>query len=188
MFSAGIERAVRVAFEAHAGQLRKGLDRAPYVVHPVHVAVMLARLGASDEAIQAGLLHDVVEDSADWTIARVEQEFGARVASIVGELTEDKSRTWQARKQQAIDDVARLSREAALIKACDKLHNLRTLLDQLDSSEGAEAAVWRQFKGGREQTLAMSRGLIEALVERGLPGGLDQALRATLAQLAARPA
>ncbi len=187
MFSSEIELAILVALEAHSGQLRKGLDRSPYVVHPVHVALMLARLGASDEAIQAGLLHDVVEDSASWTIARVEEEFGTTVAAIVRELTEDKSKTWQERKQQAIDEVPRLSKEAALIKACDKLHNLRTLLADLQSAQVSEATIWRQFKGGRERTLAMARGLIEALESRGLPEGLTQALRTTFGLLAARP-
>lgn len=187
MFSAGIERAIRVALDAHAGQQRKGLDRAPYVVHPVHVALMLARLGASEEAIQAGLLHDVVEDCDSWTLARVEEEFGTGVASIVAQLTEDKSLPWHARKQQAIDDVPRLSAEAALVKACDKLHNLRTLLEEVQAAQVAEALVWRQFKGGRDRTLEMARGLIAALESRGLPPELGEALRLVCGSLESRP-
>lgn len=165
LFSPGVERAVQVALDAHRGQVRKGDEPAPYSTHPIHVALILARAGAEDEVIQAGLLHDVVEDSADWTLERVEREFGVRVRSIVAELTEDKSRSWHDRKEQGIQDVACLSAEALLVKACDKLHNLSTLSAELARSRDP-GRVWGRFRGGREETLRMSRRLVESLAAR----------------------
>ena len=78
------------ALAAHEGQTRKG-SSTPYIVHPLHVATMLARAGADEETIQAGVLHDVVEDCEGWTLERLEDEFGPRVREIVAHLTEDKS-------------------------------------------------------------------------------------------------
>lgn len=168
LFSPGVERAVTVALDAHRGQLRKGDEPAPYATHPIHVALILARGGAGDEVIQAGLLHDVVEDSPDWTLERIEREFGSRVRSIVAELTEDKNRTWRERKEQGIQDAVDLSPEALLVKACDKLHNLSTLSHELARSHDP-GLVWGRFRGGREETLRMSRRLVESLASRLQP-------------------
>lgn len=165
MFSSGVERAIAVAIEAHAGQLRRGRGSVPYVVHPLHIAIMLARWGMDEDLVTAGLLHDVVEDSDAWTLERIEAEFGAHLATIVGELTEDKSKSWEERKQSGIDKVARLSSQAATVKAVDKLHNLSSLLAELQGAEDP-ADVWGRFRGGRDGTLRVAREMVAALAAR----------------------
>jgi len=165
MFDAGTERAIRAALAAHAGQSRKGDADTPYAVHPLHVALLLARLGAAPRVVQAALLHDVVEDCDGWTVARVENEFGADVAGIVAELTEDKSKSWEERKRTQVEHVPGLSLDGLSVKAADKLHNLRTLADDLRAAADPDA-VWRRFRGGRERTLSMSRALVDALALR----------------------
>ena len=174
MFSADIERALRLAHEAHAGQTRKGDGSVPYILHPIHVSLILARAGASETSILAGILHDVVEDCEGWTSERVAAEFGQGVSEVVAEVTEDKSQNWSTRKQAAIDHVSGMSNEAALVKAADNLHNLSTLLADLRAA-GDHEHVWRHFNSSSEATLAMSRGLVEALDHR-LSGGLGKAL------------
>ncbi|MEW6071007.1 MAG: HD domain-containing protein [Planctomycetota bacterium] len=182
-FSSGVEKALRAALEAHAGQRRKSPGAVPYVSHPVHVALMLARLGRDEAVIQAGLLHDVVEDCPGWSHARLEAEFGPRVAGLVAELSEDKSRSWAERKETAIARVPALSPDAATIQACDKLHNLEALLTELRTTPD-EAALWARFRGGRAGTLAMARGLVAALAPR-VPGELAAALCGALRALEA---
>lgn len=183
MFSPEIERALRVAIAAHDGQVRKGIESVPYVTHPFHVALMLARLGFDDTLIQAGLLHDVVEDCAGWTLERVESEFGAPVRAIVAELTEDKSQSWETRKRTAVDHVAHMSALALSVKAIDKLHNLECLLADLRATAD-HAQVWARFKGGRERTLTMSADLVRALEER-VDARIARALRTTLQEILA---
>lgn len=165
MFSSGIERALRAAHAAHDGQRRKGSDQAPYVLHPIHAALMLARLGADEETIQAAILHDVVEDAPGWTLERVGREFSERVMCIVADLTEDKTQSWEVRKRSAVLHVPHMSPEAALVKAADKLHNLACLAEDLEASSD-RARVWTHFKGGRERTLALAAELIAALAPR----------------------
>ena len=162
---------------AHEGQTRKG-STIPYISHPVHVAMILARHGAEDHVLQAALLHDVVEDCEEWTLERVTVEFGIGVAEIVSELTEDKSLSWEERKQAAIDHVPAMSADALLVKAADKLHNLSTLLVDLESAPEPDE-VWRNFSRGPEQTLELAQGLVAALQPRlpaSIAGALDEAL------------
>ena len=178
MFSERIEKALAASLAAHEGQLRKGGSAVPYGVHPAHVAILLTRWGLDDDVIAAGLLHDVVEDSPDWTQARIEAEFGAHVSSIVEQLTEDKARSWDERKQWAIDHVPRMSPEAASVKAADKLHNLQTLTAQLRDCSDPDQ-VWAHFTGGRERTLEMSDKLVDVL-ERRVDPKIARALRGAM--------
>lgn len=180
LYSEGVERAIRTALEAHAGQTRKGTDH-PYVVHPIHIALLLTRHGAPEHVIQAALLHDVVEDCDGWDLPRLESNFGTAVADIVAQLTEEKDRSWEERKRAGIDKVATMSAEAAMVKAADKLHNLTSMVRDLAAAESAEV-FWAPFNGGRERTLEMADELVAALATRA-PAELTAALERTLEQL-----
>jgi (p)ppGpp synthase/HD superfamily hydrolase len=179
VFDEGIERALRASEVAHRGQMRKGTD-IPYVVHPIHVAIELARLGVDPLLIQAALLHDVVEDCkhAGWDGDRVGREFGPVVAGIVAELSEDKALTWEERKKAGIEHVAHMSDDARTVKAADKLHNLRSLAADLAAASD-KSVIWARFRGGRDRTLELSRALVDALVKHVDPR-LGQALRAAM--------
>lgn len=180
MFSPRVELALRCCAEAHAGQLRKGPSGGPYALHPIHIALMLARLGESDTVLVAALLHDVVEDCPGWDLARVAELFDTQIAAIVGELTEEKQRSWQERKAWQVEQVPGLSEAALRVKAADKLHNLHSLIADLERNPAD--SVWMRFTGGKESTLVMSRRLVEALCAR-LNGPLADALRQSMLRL-----
>ena len=84
-----IEKAFLFAYRAHGEQKRK--DGKPYIVHPVEVAMELARNGASEELICAGFLHDTIED-ASITRQQLEEAFTPYVAELVAEDSEDKEK------------------------------------------------------------------------------------------------
>ena len=79
-----IEKAYRVASEAHKNQKRKSGE--PYIIHPLGVAIILADLELDKETIVAGLLHDIVEDTG-ITMEQLRAEFGDEVAELVDGVT-----------------------------------------------------------------------------------------------------
>lgn len=120
--------ALAFALEAHGDQRRK--DGSPYVSHLLQVAGLVLEHGGSWDAAIAAILHDVVEDT-DATLDDVSAQFGEEVAAIVESCTDsvDLPRgpaTWRARKDAYLAHLAGASAPAALVSACDTLHNLRS--------------------------------------------------------------
>jgi (p)ppGpp synthase/HD superfamily hydrolase len=132
-----VHRALKRAVKAHRKQERDGDAPLPYVTHPIDVLNLLRYdAGITDEEIlAASLLHDVVEET-DLTLPEIADEFGRRVARLVGEVTrEETDRTglsdeevWQYRTQALVDEIDRMSDEAKLIKLADRASNLRSAL------------------------------------------------------------
>ena len=120
--------AATFAAERHRDQRRKGKDASPYINHPLALASLLAGCGERDPTVlMAALLHDTVEDTAT-TFADLEQAFGAEVAAIVREVTDDKALPKAERKRLQVEHAAHLSRRAMLVKLADKICNLRDIL------------------------------------------------------------
>jgi (p)ppGpp synthase/HD superfamily hydrolase len=151
-YSQRYEAALSLAASAHRRQLRKGTD-VPYIIHPVHVSVILIRHGFDEEVAIAGLLHDVVEDQ-DVPLQQIEAQFGPAVAEMVAALTERKrvggtERPWEVRKREALEQIRHASRGAVAIKAADALHATRTLAADLRRKG---ATVWAPFHRGPDQS------------------------------------
>ncbi len=126
-FSPQIYKTINTAARLHDGQERKG-DGLPYIIHPVSVALMLMEHTNDEDVLIAAILHDTVEDTG-YTKEQMEEEFGPRVAGFVMEVTElPKTLSWQERKDAYLKHLAGASREAKLICAADKLHNLGSML------------------------------------------------------------
>jgi len=121
--------AVRFAAEQHRDDRRKGETAAPYINHPITVAEQLAAhdLGADVELLMAAVLHDVIEDT-DATYDGVRHRFGARVADMVQEVSDDKTLEKDARRRLAVDTIAHKSREARLIKLSDMIANVHDVI------------------------------------------------------------
>ncbi len=122
-----IVRAKAFAHERHQGQTRKGLATEPYITHVAGVVELVTQFGADEETITAAWLHDVVEDCPPTSLADIESVFGARVASIVAELTDDKSLEKAERKRLQVVNASKKSPEACLIKLADKINNIHAM-------------------------------------------------------------
>ncbi|MCO4845384.1 MAG: bifunctional (p)ppGpp synthetase/guanosine-3',5'-bis(diphosphate) 3'-pyrophosphohydrolase [Sulfurovum sp.] len=131
-------KALELSLEAHKGQTRKSGE--PYIVHPILVAAITAKISNDEMMVQAALLHDVVEDTS-FTIEELEREFGYDVAHMVEGLTKiveirdeelvpsgsderliNSALTFRKMLIASIKDVRVL-----VIKLCDRLHNMLTL-------------------------------------------------------------
>ena len=123
-----LARAFRFAAERHAGQRRKGAAGEPYVNHLTEVAELVAEAtgGRDPQLVAAALLHDTVEDT-DTTHAELVERFGADVAGLVAEVTDDKSLPKAERKRLQVAHAPSRSARAKILKLADKTSNLRAL-------------------------------------------------------------
>jgi len=140
------QQAKSFAEKAHKGQRRKNAN-IPYITHPIRVAERLESIHASDELICAAYLHDVVEDTP-YEIEDIEQQFGPRVAHLVAAHTEDKSKSWQERKQHTIDIIKNAEKEVKYLIVADRLDNLLDLEKDLQQL-GKQA--WEIFNAPYEK-------------------------------------
>jgi guanosine-3',5'-bis(diphosphate) 3'-pyrophosphohydrolase len=151
-----ILKAASFAADKHRGKLRKEAESTAYINHPLQVARILAEEGAvSDpEIIAAALLHDTIEDT-QTTESELATAFGGRVASIVAEVTDDKSITDKAeRKRLQVVNAPHKSFGAALVKLADKTSNVRDV--------GARPAVGWSVKD-RLEYLGWAKQVVDAL-------------------------
>lgn len=129
---AAILAAASFAAAVHATHRRKGAAAEPYINHPLEVAQILAEHAAPEAAIIAALLHDTVEDSADdpdpVTLDALALRFGAEIAGIVGEVSDDKSLPKEMRKALQVKHAPKKSDGAKQVKLADKISNLRAIV------------------------------------------------------------
>jgi guanosine-3',5'-bis(diphosphate) 3'-pyrophosphohydrolase len=121
--------AARFAAEKHAAHRRKSTSAEPYVNHLLEVAELLART-ASDldtNLIVAALLHDTIED-VGVTREEIAERFGEDVASLVAEVTDDKSLPKVTRKALQIEHAAAKSARAQSLSTADKIANMRSIV------------------------------------------------------------
>ena len=137
-----IDKAMRFATKAHEGQVRKGTSR-PYIVHPVEVGDIVSSMTKDEEVISAAILHDTIEDCKGVTRDVLAEEFSERVASLVAQESEDKSKTWRERKSTTIQKIRTAQREVQMIGLADKLSNMRDI-DRDYPVYGEE--LWNRFR------------------------------------------
>ncbi|MBQ8486976.1 MAG: HD domain-containing protein [Prevotella sp.] len=141
-----LDRAIVFAVRAHAGTERRGKGF-PYIVHPMEAVEIVATMTNDQELLAAAVLHDVVEDT-DTTVDDLRREFGDRIASLVEAESdhmgpgESGAASWRARKQAAVDRLARASRDAKVVALGDKLSNMRAIAR--DYAQQGDA-LWNLF-------------------------------------------
>lgn len=151
-----IQRAYKIAEQAHAGQKRASGE--PYITHCVAVAGILAQYHMPAEVLIAGLLHDTLEDT-DLSADVIRNEFGETVVNLVqgvtkltqlprvsrGERADENGSENSETPSISEEELRNRKRELAietlrktflamdndvrvvLIKLADRLHNMRTL-------------------------------------------------------------
>lgn len=177
--------ALAFALAAHGDQTRKG-SGVPYVSHLLQVSGLVLEHGGDGEQATAALLHDVVEDTAA-TIADVAAAFGPGVAAIVADCTDTladetpgNKRPWLARKQAHVAHLRTVAPRSALVVGCDKLHNLRSLIEDL---EAIGPSVLARFNAPPAQQQWLYGELLAALAGR-VPARLHAQLRALVSRYA----
>lgn len=124
-----IARALDFAARKHAAQRRKGEAQEPYINHLAEVALLVAEAtaGADANLVIAALLHDTIEDQ-EVKYEELTGAFGADVADLVKEVTDDKSLPKAKRKALQVEHAPHKSPRAKVLKIADKTSNLRSIL------------------------------------------------------------
>jgi len=157
-------RAVDYARIAHATQCRKG-SNIPYLYHLLGVASLVIEFGGNEDQVIAGLLHDTIEDCGAEHETTIRAQFGEAVADIVQACTdgtaegkaahtdpEAKRRDWIERKLAYLAHLKTAPDQTLLVSACDKLHNARAIVQDLEDPD-VGTRVFDRFTGGRDGTL-----------------------------------
>ena len=178
LFGPRFLRAIELAVQLHAGQIRKG-SQIPYIGHLLGVAALVIEDGGSEDEVIAALLHDGPEDQGGkQTLADIEAQFGERVSRIVQDCSdtfEEPKPPWKERKLAHLAHLEHADLDSCRVVLADKLYNARTLVNDL--YRDGEAA-YEKFNGGKEGTLWYYQEM-HALLSGKLPGELaDQLGRA----------
>ena len=136
-------KAADAAARWHVNQRRKGPAKEPYINHLLEVATLVAEATDGDDTdlVVAALLHDAIED-CEVPRALIAEIFGEDVASIVEEVTDDKTLPKAVRKEEQIKAAPTKSTRAKLLKLADKTSNLRAIA----ASAPAEWSVKRRIE------------------------------------------
>src|SRR3989344_912993 len=169
LYSQKIQKAIRFSVKTHEvyqKQKRKGKD-IPYITHPLIVGLILARAGASEDVIAAGILHDTIEDSiAEKKVTRemIAERFGEKVAELVLSVTEsNKELSWEERKREALDHVETLQNESLLVKSADLISNISEII--ADHQAGGDE-IFERFNAPKEKIVRHYQNMISAVIRR----------------------
>lgn len=166
-YSIQVIKAFNFSFEAHMGKFRKGSE-IPYIVHPMDVASVLMKNGASEALVVAGLLHDVVED-AGVKLEEIKKLFGKEVADLVNGASEseeyrdvspeERRRSWKDRKSSTISKIGGSDTNLKLLSCADKLSNIRDMINDYDVMG---ESLWDKLNADFKQQAWYYRSMLEA--------------------------
>jgi GTP pyrophosphokinase len=125
-----LEKAFHRAADAHKNQMRQSGE--PYMIHPLHVTMILADMQMDMACLITGLLHDTVEDTS-FSLEQIKKEFGAEVAACVDGVTKLSKLKLYSREERQAESVRKMllamvnDIRVIIVKLADRLHNMRTL-------------------------------------------------------------
>jgi len=200
-----VEQAARLAARGHYHQFRKreteiqpcgksdeipSPDCVPYITHPMGVMAILAQTGAKPELLAAALLHDYLEDVQDPVgEEHILSTCGNEVLELVQAVTEDKRRqspaesTWEQRKTEGLRHLKKMSEDAVRLKTADLLHNILSLISDLELAHNPDD-VWERFNAGLKRQLWYFHAVFETSMARlGEDNPLISSLKRSLQEL-----
>jgi (p)ppGpp synthase/HD superfamily hydrolase len=179
IFTPRIRAAIRFSIKTHEldqKQKRKNKDAA-YITHPLTVGLILAKVGANEDTIIAGILHDTIEDSVPEkkvTREMIKDMFEENVAVLVQSVTEDAELSWEENKAGMLSRVKKYSHDSLLVKSADLISNGTELMD--DYREFGEN-IFANFERPKDIRNNHYIHMVEAVISRWPESPLAEDLR-----------
>lgn len=158
------EAEIRSAYELakvnHQGQKRNSGE--DYIIHPLHVAMILADMNMDPATIIAGLLHDTIEDTS-VTYEDIEKKFGKEIAELVDGVTKLKKLNYKSKAEKQAENIRKMVLAMAkdirviIVKLADRLHNMRTLEYMTEAKKIEKATETLEIYAPIADRLGMSR-------------------------------
>lgn len=158
------EAEIRSAYELakvnHQGQKRNSGE--DYIIHPLHVAMILADMNMDSATIIAGLLHDTIEDTS-VTYEVIEKKFGKEIAELVDGVTKLKKLNYKSKAEKQAENIRKMVLAMAkdirviIVKLADRLHNMRTLEYMTEAKKIEKATETLEIYAPIADRLGMSR-------------------------------
>lgn len=158
------EAEIRSAYELakvnHQGQKRNSGE--DYIIHPLHVAMILADMNMDSATIIAGLLHDTIEDTS-VTYEDIEKKFGKEIAELVDGVTKLKKLNYKSKAEKQAENIRKMVLAMAkdirviIVKLADRLHNMRTLEYMTEAKKIEKATETLEIYAPIADRLGMSR-------------------------------
>jgi (p)ppGpp synthase/HD superfamily hydrolase len=167
-----IQKAIKFAVKTHEvyqNQKRKGKEIA-YITHPLTVGLILSRVGASDDLVCAGILHDTIEDSIEEkkvTFEMLEERFGNNVAELVLSVSEgQKGGLWEDRKREAVEHIKDFSQDSLLLKSADITSNVSEIIDDYNEDGDKIFERFHAPEPKKENTIKNYINVMDAILIR----------------------
>lgn len=145
-----ISKAIEFATLCHENQTRKRTE-IPYIFHCLEAGTIAANMTnrdgkVNDEVVAAAILHDTIED-AYVSYESLKEIFNEKIADLVQSQSEDKSKSWQERKDATINFLLEnKSKEVEIATLADKLSNMRSIYRDY-KADGEK--LWKKFNAGK---------------------------------------
>jgi len=155
-----LSSAFHFADREHTGQKRK--DGSPYITHPIAVAEIVAEMGLDMESIIAAILHDTLEDTRA-SYEEISKQFGSTVAELVDGVTKLTRMQYTSKEEEQMENLRKMFMAMAkdvrviLIKLCDRLHNMRTMMFQPERKQKEKSLETMEIYAPIAHRLGMQR-------------------------------
>ena len=186
-YSDRINHAFAFAAKHHDQQVRKG-TRLPYLTHPANVAIILTRYGRDEEAVVAGILHDVIEGCVreGWSQEKLEERIGSKFGNSVLNTTVSVAErrldddgvelSHEERKADYLNRLSLASEDALWVCAAHNLHNICSILSDVRRTAFPET-VWGRFAAGKNGTVQLYAHIAARLQDVGFRGEIVEELK-----------
>ena len=108
-----LDKAIKVATKVHKGQF---YNNGQFIAHPLLTALILKMVGADENLICAGFLHDTLEETS-LTYKDLKKKFNKDIADLVKEVTESEYNTFPNLHTQ----------RGIMLKFADRLSNIANI-------------------------------------------------------------